>query len=267
MTASHSIKIDPITKTPTVSRGHAAPAPPDSPGSSEITCLTRWLPAGLERRLYNGALFAMPIILILILWLTNPFRDELVRRVFSMVPLNPNQRYNIQLASRAINNYVIKPGQEFSFNGIVGPRENRRGYRAARSYLGTESPTTMGGGICLLSSALYQAALATGLKIDERTPHMRTIASVPPGLDATVWYGRADLKFKNTTSSPLQIKTECRNNNLYVSICGTKDDSIKSAQLEAVPISQNHDEVLVEVFRNINGKRTFVSRDSYQISR
>jgi vancomycin resistance protein VanW len=213
------------------------------------------------------ALMAMPLALALFLWLTNPFRDELVREVYSLASLSPSQTYNIELAARSLDGRVLKCGELFSFNRAVGPRRGEKGYRPAPTYVGPDSPATVGGGICLVSSALYQAALAVGLKIEARSPHLRTIASVTPGLDATVWYGRQDLKFRNNTGKPLQIKAECRNHNLYISLLGERSSQTPVAQLKTVTARKTDRELMVEVFRDIDNKRTFVSRDLYQINR
>lgn len=221
-----------------------------------------------QTALKGAYLLAIPLALCVFLFATHPFRQQIVCRVFSLVPLNPCQRENIRVAAKAIDGYVVKPGEEFSFNRVVGPRSDGRGYRPAASYLEKGSPQTSGGGICLLSSAIYQAALASGLKIEERTPHMRTISSVEPGLDATVWYGKADLKFKNSTANPVLISAECKNNNLYIRLMGERDARVdKTAQLKTFIASHNQNELLVETFRELDGHREFVSRDHYEISR
>ncbi len=218
--------------------------------------------------LKNFALLALPLVLASFFISTHPFRVELVSRIFSLASLSPSQQFNIALAAHTLDNLVLRPGDEFSFNKVLGPRSDSKGYRAAPSYVGQGSPATVGGGICLVSSALYQAALATGMTIEERSPHMRTISSVPPGLDATVWYGRSDLKFKNTTGHPIQIKAECKNHNLYIRFLGEQGkEQAKVAELKTFVSRQNKNELLVEVFRQSANSRDFVSRDHYQISR
>ncbi len=213
------------------------------------------------------ALIALPLSLLSFFVLSHPFRDEIASRTFGLSYLSPTQVNNISIAANALNGYVLEPGQVFSFNRIVGPRTDSRGYRSARSYLGNESPATFGGGICLLSSGLYQDALIAGLKIEERLPHLRTISSVEPGLDATVWYGNADLKIRNTTAHPLQIKAEVREHNLYVKFMSENAaDMPVKADLSTFVARRTKNELLVEVFRNVGGKRCFVSRDHYQLS-
>ncbi len=158
----------------------------------------------------------------LALWLTqqSPFPIAMAERHFSLAPLNPNQRQNLGQALQRVEGLVIKPGEIFSFNRIVGPRTPNRGYLAAASYLDGDTPATVGGGICLLSSALYQLALEIGLPVTERVPHLRTVKSVLPGLDASVWYGQADLKFKNTNPFPIQLHAHQDRSELSVSVNG-----------------------------------------------
>lgn len=139
---------------------------------------------------------ALPAILLATYWAMRPFPDIIASKSISLELLTEPQRMNIELASRYLDNVIIKPGEHFSFNQTIGPRTQRRGYTSAPSYIGSQTEPTTGGGICLLSSCLYQLALESGMTIDKRTAHLRTIKTVPPGLDATVWYGQSDLVFE-----------------------------------------------------------------------
>lgn len=211
-------------------------------------------------------LAALPLSLLALCVLTFPFADTLVSKTLSTSQLSSRQKSNIELAAAAIDGVVIKPGEEFSFNKVVGPRSERRGYRAAPSYLGPENPSTIGGGICLVSSAIYQAALEGNLTIEQRTAHLRTIKTVPAGLDATVWYGQADLKIRNTLSVPIQFSTACSNQTLRVNILARKPASFQTAKIERI-VSRNAPGVLVvECLRRQGNIETLVSRDNYSIS-
>ena len=219
------------------------------------------------KRLRTAAVLSLPLILAAIFLFAHPFKQELVSRVFSLVELNSKQQCNIAVAAHALNGYVIEADDTFSFNKVVGPRTDARGYRSAPSYVGPNSPATFGGGICLLSSALYQAALIAGLDVQERSPHMRTIASVEPGLDATVWYGQSDLKIVNNKKNALQIKSEVKDHKLYVQLFSANKDRQALANLKTVVCRQSRSELLVEVFSESEGKRRFISRDHYQLAR
>ncbi|MGI6435436.1 MAG: VanW family protein [Syntrophomonadaceae bacterium] len=131
------------------------------------------------------------------------------------------QRYtNVSMASRGINNVLLWPGEQFSFNDIVGPRSLERGYLPAPIILMGSDAMDFGGGVCQVASTLYNAALAAGLSIDERHGHTREIHYVPPGRDATVTYGDLDLCFSNNQDGPVIIRSALNGNRLWVKIMG-----------------------------------------------
>ncbi|MBY0546717.1 MAG: VanW family protein [Candidatus Obscuribacterales bacterium] len=208
----------------------------------------------------------IPLATVAVIALTFPFSDVLAGKNCSLTDLSKIQRSNIRIAARSLNGLVIKAGEEFSFNRTVGPRTDGRGYRAAPSYLETGSPSTVGGGICLLSSLLYQSALESGCAVTERTAHTRTIKSVPPGLDSTVWYGQVDLKFRNPYPAPIQIATEWTPTQLKLKILGRKSDKVQIGALQTLVSNRNKDEIVVEVVRKGPGTPQFVSRDHYMLA-
>jgi vancomycin resistance protein VanW len=209
-------------------------------------------------------LLAVLIALGTLAWLTQPFSHTLITKAFNIEMLSPSQRVNLDTAAQKLNNVVLKPGDTFSFNRLVGPRRREAGYLDAPSYLNGDTPSTVGGGICLLSSALYQLALSSGFSITERVPHLRTIRSVPPGLDATVWYGKADLRFQNTLPFPVQLHVKMDPQNLTVSFLGAHP-IVVSALIRNV-IQKNAQNVEVEVLRESAGRDQPVSMDLYRIS-
>jgi vancomycin resistance protein VanW len=216
------------------------------------------------KRQYTLLLF-LPLFLVFLYYVTNPFALELASSTFSLNELSPAQKTNIASASHALNGFILKPGEEFSFNRVVGPRTDRRGYAQAPSYLGPDSPRTFGGGICLVSSAVYQTALKSNLQITERVPHLRTISSVPPGLDATVWYGQADLRFRNTAPNPIRIETACTPSDLHIRfLAASKPQSLPTIRRMTKP---TRDHILVQVFSESAGNSKLVSRDLYSLSR
>lgn len=105
---------------------------------------------------------------------------------------------NIHLAIKSLHNVTLDPGQVFSFNDTVGERTEERGYQKAYIFIGKEKKLGHGGGICQISSTIYNTALGAQLQIVERHPHEKKVNYVPEGKDATVSYGNQDLKFKNT---------------------------------------------------------------------
>ena len=119
---------------------------------------------------------------------------------------NSNRNENIRLAVSALNGTIIKPGQEFSFNNTTGARTEEKGYKPATAYLNGEVVQEPGGGVCQVSSTLYNAVVFAGLKSTERHAHSYEPSYVTPGEDAAVSYGGPDFKFVNNSEYPLAIK-------------------------------------------------------------
>jgi len=154
-------------------------------------------------------------------------KDLLSNFSSSLAERNHEQKVNISIGVNYINNKTIRPNDIFSFNKIVGPRNIDKGFLDARAFMEGELITSIGGGICQLSSTLYAASLMAGLKIIKRVPHFYTVDSVPPGLDASVWYAKSDLIVQNPFSYPVKIRAFIVNNILKVEIWGTKHEKCK----------------------------------------
>jgi len=124
------------------------------------------------------------------------------------VPLrdDPAERQNILLSAQAVDNVILPPGAEFSFNALVGERTPARGYQEGLMFDNGHVIRGTGGGICLVATGLYNAALHAGLTIDERHPHSGLVGYAPPGCDAGIVYGQEDLRFRNTTTRALTIQ-------------------------------------------------------------
>ena len=146
---------------------------------------------------------------------------------------SPNRKENIRLASEKINGRILNPGEVFSFNDIVGPRTAATGYKVAHVYSGSKVVDGIGGGICQVSSTLYNAVVFADLEIVYRTNHSLPVSYVPLGRDATVSYGTIDFKFKNNKETPVKLEVLADGNNLTVNIYGRKkylkDISIETA--------------------------------------
>ncbi|HZK43190.1 MAG TPA: VanW family protein [Syntrophomonadaceae bacterium] len=112
---------------------------------------------------------------------------------------------NIELATKAIDNMIISPGKTFSFNKAVGQRTTSKGYQAAPIFVGKKVVPGLGGGICQVSSTLYNMALNANLPVLERSPHSLKVAYVPPNLDASVAWGAIDFKFQNNYEYPVRL--------------------------------------------------------------
>lgn len=112
---------------------------------------------------------------------------------------------NIKTAISSINGTALAPGEEFSFNEVVGQRTAERGYQMAPAFSGGEVTEELGGGICQVSTTLFNAAVKADLEITERHPHSMPVSYVDKGKDATVNWGSQDLKFVNTSDSTVYI--------------------------------------------------------------
>lgn len=114
---------------------------------------------------------------------------------------------NIKLAAKAIDGTVLKPNQEFSFNQTVGPRTTEAGYQVAMIIEGNEFIPGLGGGVCQVSSTLFNAVLLASLSVSERSHHSLAVTYVPPGQDATVAYPSLDFKFTNDSGGYVLIRS------------------------------------------------------------
>lgn len=114
--------------------------------------------------------------------------------------------HNIGLAISKLNNTIIEKGQEFSFNNTIGAMGEKEGYEKALGFdTNGKKIQIFGGGMCQLSSTLYNAALISNLQITERHPHSRRVYYVPKDKDATIYYPDLDLKFINNTDGKIKI--------------------------------------------------------------
>ena len=118
---------------------------------------------------------------------------------------NNNRNNNLNQACKKINGTILKPGEEFSFNGVVGQRTTANGFKEATVILGGQYEQGLGGGVCQVSSTLYNAVLKSDLQVTKRTPHAWPSYYVLEGLDATVDYPALDFKFKNNTDYQIII--------------------------------------------------------------
>ena len=136
---------------------------------------------------------------------------------------NKDRNTNISLASTALDGLVIKPGEEFSFNNTTGNRTLEKGYRPAGAYLNGKLVEEPGGGVCQVSSTLYNAVVFAGLETTERHAHSFEPSYVTPGEDAMVsydGYAGPDMKFINTSNVAIVIRAKLVDQKLTASIVG-----------------------------------------------
>ena len=136
---------------------------------------------------------------------------------------NKNRNTNIRLAAEALNGTVVHPGEEFSFNSAVGQRTEAKGYKGAAAYNNGEVVQEIGGGVCQVSTTLYNAVYRSGLgeeSISFRRSHTFEPNYITPGQDATVSWEQPDFRFKNTTSTSIGIRASYGDQKMTVSIYG-----------------------------------------------
>ncbi|MCX8128961.1 MAG: VanW family protein [Clostridia bacterium] len=158
---------------------------------------------------------------------------------------NKNRSVNIKLASSRINGKVLAPDEVFSFNETVGERTKAAGYLDAYVYKKGKVVPDLAGGICQVSSTLYNAVLKSDLDIVERRNHMFIVTYVKPGTDATIFGNTTDFKFKNSTKWPIKIESSItKDNYLVFTIKGTSENP----------------ERVIEIFPEIRNKKSFETK-------
>ncbi|MFD1067415.1 VanW family protein [Oceanobacillus locisalsi] len=139
---------------------------------------------------------------------------------------NAERTRNIELSAEAVNNTVIFPGEYFSFNEVVGERTRERGYLPAPVIVKGEFSEDIGGGICQVSSTLFNAVDLQGIEVTERYAHSREVPYVPKGRDATVsWWG-PDFAFRNKYNHPVLIQASAEEGALTIVVYTSNDASL-----------------------------------------
>ena len=204
---------------------------------------------------------------------------------------NSNRSTNIALATAKIDGKVLMPGETFSYNQTVGQRTAQSGFKEAGVYVNGGVSTGIGGGICQVSSTLYNAVLRANLEIVDRTNHQFQVGYVPIGTDATVSWGSPDFKFKNSRSYPVKISATTSGKNIYIKIFGlhesteydveivsyktatiaysttyTKDSSLGAGKTKVVQAGSNGAKSETYRILKLNGavvSKTLLSKDTY----
>ncbi|ASB61147.1 hypothetical protein SC22_11640 [Bacillus sp. A053] len=131
---------------------------------------------------------------------------------------NKSRSHNIYLSAKAIDNHVVFPNETFSFNQVVGMRTRNKGYKSAPIIVKGELSEGVGGGICQVSSTLFNAVDQAGLQVVQRYSHTRSVPYVPPGRDATVSWGGPDFRFQNQYNQPILIRAKRYGGSMIVTL-------------------------------------------------
>ena len=170
------------------------------------------------------------------------------------------RKHNIKLCAKQLNGIRINPLQIFSFNDIIGIRSEEKGYKEAKIIKNGEFVPGVGGGVCQVSTTLYNTLLLSGINVSEVHKHSLPVSYVKPSLDAMVSWGSADLKFKNETTVPIFIASKCENDNLIFTIYGdTKDENItiKTRSEIVETIKSNGDKIIKDTDKKYIDKIMF----------
>ncbi len=144
--------------------------------------------------------------------------DTRVSRYTTKYKINSGNEINISLAADTINGTLLLPGDTFSFNDIIGNTTLEKGYTYAPVIANSKFVQGVGGGVCQVSSTLYNAILLTGLTASQRRPHSKPSSYVPLGQDATIDWGTIDFQFINTLDYPLYICSYTQNGKLFMDL-------------------------------------------------
>ena len=182
---------------------------------------------------------------------------------------NKNRTTNLKLASDKINGVVLLPGEEFSYNNTVGERTVDAGYKDAKIYLDGQVVDGLGGGICQISSTLYNAVLHADLQVIDRRNHQFVTSYLKAGLDATVVYGSQDFKFKNSRNYPIKIVSEVSGGVAKIQIFGIREEVEYDIKVEPVITQSNSTSIKSVTYKykyldgNLVDKIT-ISKDTYK---
>lgn len=169
------------------------------------------------------------------------------------------RKHNVKLALSSINNLVIKPNETISFNNLTGLRNTENGYKKAKIIFDGEFIDGVGGGVCQVSTTLYNALLLSDLEIVKSQKHSLPVSYVEKGFDAMVSENGSDLVFRNNTLYPIYIKANAINNKAFIEIYGTPNEyEIKKVSKVIKTINAPKDKIEKDVNQKYTDKVLFV---------
>ena len=180
-----------------------------------------------------------------------------------------NRNANIALAAKSITSVVLMPGEVFSYNNLIGECSTRTGYKESTIYLNGELAKGVGGGICQVSTTLYNAVLRANLEIVQRRNHSLSVTYVPLGHDAMVSIGSQDFQFKNNRDYPIRVVATTGPTSITCQIMGLAEEKEYDVKLYSRVISKTETKTKVETYKllYLNGvevSRTWLSTDTYK---
>ena len=168
---------------------------------------------------------------------------------------------NLQLAASKINGTVLMPGETFSYNQVVGERTIAAGYKEAPIYVSGEVVDGLGGGICQITSTLYNAVLYANLEIVERSNHQFVPSYVKASRDATVVYGSIDFKFKNNRDYPIKLVCSVSGGIAKFDIYGLRTDNEYDVEISSYVTGSTANSTYSEAYRILKQNGQVVSTE------
>lgn len=200
---------------------------------------------------------------------TEAFPDLLSTYSTKYSTRDTNRTTNLRLAANKINNTVLMPGETFSYNKVVGERTISAGYKEAPIYVSGQVVNGVGGGICQITTTLYNAVVYANLEIVERTNHQFVPSYAPASRDATVVYGAIDFKFKNNRDYPIKLVCSVANGTASFQIFGLKNENDYQVEISNRVTSTTSSAIYSEAYKVLkqNGQvvsSELLSRDVYK---
>ena len=200
---------------------------------------------------------------------TEAFPDLLSEFSTKYAANNKNRTTNLILAAKKINGTVLMPGETFSYNKVVGARTIQAGYKEAPIYVSGRVEDGIGGGICQITTTLYNAVVYANLDIVERSNHQFVPSYAGPSRDATVVYGAIDFKFKNNRDYPIKITCSVSGGIANFKIWGLKSDNDYEVQISSRTTGKTSTAIYSEAYKILkkNGNvvsTTLLSKDTYK---
>ena len=185
------------------------------------------------------------------LYTTETLKEQLFKDVLGSCD-TPHTRLagrtkNLELACAAINGTILKPGDTFSFNQIVGKRTTEKGYQMANAYVGGDTTPVIGGGICQVASTLYYCTVMSELEVIERAEHQYVPDYIEWGIDATIYWGQHDYRFRNNTSYPIRIDAWVEGGYVHARFVGTETRDYTIKLTHTVLSKTAFDEVTLDI--------------------
>ena len=168
---------------------------------------------------------------------TEAFPDRLSIFTTRYNAADTDRTANLRIACQKIDGKVLMPGETFSYNRTLGERTAAAGYKNAKVYENGQVVDGIGGGICQISSTLYNAVLMANLEVTDRTNHQFVTSYLPAGRDATVVYGLTDFQFRNSRKTPVKINASISGGIATISIFGMKDEEDTTVTFETRTIA------------------------------